>query len=421
MMITKILNILPEQYKHFSSAWDSVNPDDKTLENLISRLTLEEAKIGSSSTSNNEVAFKAIKKENRERQCFNCKSYGHVQRDCRKKNRQCGICKKTNHSEKDCFFRNKDGNSTQCTICKRTNHTEENCFLKNRGEKSEKKVSFLTDISKTQKKEDNNFVVDSGSTCHLTNNINMLTNFRKCFQSIEVAKKNQNMTALGIGDIESEKCNVKDVLFVPDVSKNLFSVKAITENNGEVSFSKDKVEIKNMKNGETVLIGSKSENGLFMVNLNSEKEVLLTENEKDTVEWHRKLGHISVRNIKKLCGLCEGLPDFLTKTKNVMCSICIEAKQVKKPFNTERERATRPLQLIHTDLCGPIDPATYDNKRYFLTFLDDYTHFVHVYLLKHKSEVEVHVKQYVNEVEAKFNLKVHKLRSDNGGEYSRSL
>lgn len=68
-------------------------------------------------------------------------------------------------------------------------------------------------------------------------------------------------------------------------------------------------------------------------------------------------------------------------------------------------------------MCGPIDPETWDGNRYFLTSLDNYTHFLVVYLLKRKSEVFDCLRQYVEEVEAKWNLEVSKIRSDNGKEY----
>ena len=67
---------------------------------------------------------------------------------------------------------------------------------------------------------------------------------------------------------------------------------------------------------------------------------------------------------------------------NLDCEICLEAKQTRLPFNKVRQRATRPLEILHTDVCGPIDPVTWDGKRYFLTVLDDYTHYCKVYLLK---------------------------------------
>lgn len=84
----------------------------------------------------------------------------------------------------------------------------------------------------------------------------------------------------------------------------------------------------------------------------------------------------------------------------------------------ERTRATRALEIIHTDVCGPIDPDTWDGNKYFITFLDDYTHHTSVYLLKGKFEVFEKVRDYVEEVESKWNSKVSKLRCDNGTEYT---
>lgn len=97
--------------------------------------------------------------------------------------------------------------------------------------------------------------------------------------------------------------------------------------------------------------------------------------------------------------------------------ICLKAKQVRNPFNTVREKASRPLQLIHSDLCGPLEPQTHDGKNYFLTCIDDFTHFCKVYLLKAKCKVFTFLKEYVTEAEAHFNVKSSKIRSDNGGEY----
>jgi hypothetical protein len=103
-----------------------------------------------------------------------------------------------------------------------------------------------------------------------------------------------------------------------------------------------------------------------------------------------------------------------------ICEVCIKAKQTRYPFKTKRLRAETSLQIIHTDLCGPIEPKTWDNKSYFLTFLDDYTHYSMVYLLNNKSELFEYMQEYVNEVQAFMNLKISKIRCDNGGEYIQS-
>lgn len=108
------------------------------------------------------------------------------------------------------------------------------------------------------------------------------------------------------------------------------------------------------------------------------------------INWHRKLEHLSMGSIKKLIEnkMVTGIMDINerdTKNFEIPCEICLKAKQVRFPFDSERTKATRPLEIIHTDLCGPIDPETWDGKKYILTVSDDYTHFAVIYLLKHKN------------------------------------
>ena len=99
------------------------------------------------------------------------------------------------------------------------------------------------------------------------------------------------------------------------------------------------------------------------------------------MEWHRKLAHLSFENLKKVSSLCDGVPSSLAKCEPQSCSVCFQAKQVREPFSSVRKRATRPLQIIHTDVCGPIEPLTPDKKRYFISFIDDYSNFCEVYLM----------------------------------------
>jgi hypothetical protein len=137
--------------------------------------------------------------------------------------RNYSICKRNNHTEKDCHLSKKE-----CTIRRKTNHGEKNCYFKNRNKKY--KVNVLAGVTQTHMSDANKnnkmYVVDSGSTCHMTN--------------IKTAKKNQSMIAKEIGDFEFKGCNLKEVSYVPELSRNLLSVHCITENGGEVLFTKRK-------------------------------------------------------------------------------------------------------------------------------------------------------------------------------------
>lgn len=210
------------------------------------------------------------------------------------------------------------------------------------------------------------------------------------------------------------------MLYVPDLSKKLLSVSAITDKGGDVKFTKDKVVI--LKNGLEVLNGEKQSNGLYEINFCKDNESLIAEKQikLKASEWHRKLGHLSLQNLKKLLDISNGMEvnknDFNNLEKE--CEVCIKSKQVRNPFSTTRSRATRPLEILHIDICGPIEPTTWDEKNYILTILDDFTHYSVVYLLKHKYEATDYLKQCIEEMEAHKNGRVYKIRCDNGGEFT---
>lgn len=135
--------------------------------------------------------------------------------------------------------------------------------------------------------------------------------------------------------------------------------------------------------------------------------------------WHRRLGHLNEQYMQQLKTMSDNLK--ISKADNFQCETCIMAKHEKKPFKGHITRATKPLQIIHTDVCGPITPKTWDNKRYILTFLDNFTHFTVVYLLETKAQVYNFFQSYEAMVTSKFSHKIMKLRCDNGGEYSSNL
>ena len=105
-------------------------------------------------------------------------------------------------------------------------------------------------------------------------------------------------------------------------------------------------------------------------------------------------------------------------SKLSFCEGCIEGKMQRKPFKpSEQERFYQKLELIHSDVCGPLQVESIGESRYFITFVDDYTHCVAVYFIKHKSEVLEKFKQFDATVTNECDKSIKKLRTDNGGEY----
>ena len=256
--MTKITSILPKEYSGFSTAWDSVQQTDKTLDNLYARLQIEESKLNSN-TEEPQVAFHAARLNIKSRISWNnC----NIARECRGKLKPCKYCKRTNHTDGQCLYRNKKF----CQICKRTNHNEQDCFYKNKrqdrhdrekGDKAEKESEQKKDEEKKKDEArfcfmaynkrgggspDNSlvrdtisrFIADSGATGRMVYNPCMLTNVMFNLANILTAEKGASLASPFCVEIETENCKLTKVNYVPGLSKNLLSVAKATSN-GDVS------------------------------------------------------------------------------------------------------------------------------------------------------------------------------------------
>ena len=105
------------------------------------------------------------------------------------------------------------------------------------------------------------------------------------------------------------------------------------------------------------------------------------DSKNDVNIWHARLGHIGQQRMNRLAK--EGL---LAKIGNVIlstCEFCLAGKTVRTPFG-KGTRAEFPMQLVHSDICGPMNLRARHGVLYFITFIDDYTRFGFVYLISHK-------------------------------------
>lgn len=113
----------------------------------------------------------------------------------------------------------------------------------------------------------------------------------------------------------------------------------------------------------------------------------------------------------------------LESYKEIMpCEPCIKGKHHRNPFPKEGTRASEQLELIHSDLCGPMETTSAGGSRYFLSFIDNSTRKVFIFFLKDKSEVAETFEEFRSSVERQTSKKICILRSDNGREYiNRSM
>ena len=112
--------------------------------------------------------------------------------------------------------------------------------------------------------------------------------------------------------------------------------------------------------------------------------------------WHLRLGHASLtylRSLQKKKKVLQHI-DFDDSIKE--CEVCMLSKMEKLPFKQKRTRAERPLQLIHTDVMGPIKPVSWPgHKRYIIVFVDDFSRYAKIYSLKTKDEAGTVFENYL--------------------------
>ena len=70
------------------------------------------------------------------------------------------------------------------------------------------------------------------------------------------------------------------------------------------------------------------------------------------------------------------------------CDVCVEAKFVKKPFNSITTEKTKLLEFVHSDLADFKNTMSKVGKKWYITFVDDFSRYTKVYLLKSKNEAE---------------------------------
>lgn len=197
--------------------------------------------------------------------------------------------------------------------------------------------------------------------------------------------------------------NLKNILHVPDIAKNLVSVsKLAKDNNVFVEFHEDYCLVKDKGSEQTVLKGTLKD-GLYhleettvashgavpmnfaacplkeAVNINKENEFALSPSRISInsavtkTTSHRRLGHSSSR-----------IFDLITKGCNIsfksdateFCHACQLGKSHRLPFSSSESRALKAFELIHTDVWGPAPMLSSAGFRYYVLFLDDFSRYV---------------------------------------------
>eukprot|EP00253_Pinus_taeda_P009941 PITA_09941 len=130
------------------------------------------------------------------------------------------------------------------------------------------------------------------------------------------------------------------------------------------------------------------------------------------------------RNLLSFSQMCDqgteavrGLPDIRI-LDNTICKSCQFGKQTRTNFPEKEGSASRPLELVHTNVCGPSRKRSPRGEEYFILFIDDFSRMCWIGLMKHKDESFEKFKYFKDLVENESDHKIKCLRSDRGGEFT---
>jgi hypothetical protein len=159
---------------------------------------------------------------------------------------------------------------------------------------------------------------------------------------------------------------------------------------------------------------------LYVLHLTSARPVCLLANSTDpTWLWHGRYGHLNFRALRELArlGMASGIP--LLERLEQVCDGCTLGKQHRLPFlHALSYRAEENLELVHTNLCGPISLAMEGGNNYFLLVVDDHSRYMWLEVIKSKADAFQHFKKIKALAEAQSGRRLLAFRSDRGGEFN---
>ncbi|XP_058828385.1 uncharacterized protein LOC131688230 [Topomyia yanbarensis] len=173
------------------------------------------------------------------------------------------------------------------------------------------------------------------------------------------------------------------------------------------------------RNGD-IIATAKRENDLFKLEQRQQdtKIGLACSSAVDLEVWHQRLGHLNLNSVRKLAsGMAKGVT--IVGADPGDCKVCPMGKHYRQPFSKRGSRASEVLEVVHTDICGPMEVNSNSGSRFYIVFVDDRSRKMWVYFLKTKAEPEVLrvFKEFHALVERQSGRKLKVIRSDNGREY----
>jgi hypothetical protein len=285
---------------------------------------------------------------------------------------------------------------------------------------------FVSNVALSVETDDiDDWFVDSGASSHMSCNKKWYTNFKETHNGVSIylgddrthhIKGYIDIPVTLSNDIARHICNV---VYVLGIKKKLISVFTIIDQNLKVEFFKNYCMVKDLLDQYKIVATRVREGGLYKLDVTNKEHHALTSATMPTESlWHQRYGHINHHDLFLLQkqNMVEGLP--MLKNENVAYEGCSFGKMHRDEFPSNPDRKRRDvLDLVHTDVCGPMQTRSLGRAFYFLLFIDDFMRYTWVYFLRRKNDVFEYFKEFRTTVEIQTGKSIKILSSDRGAEY----
>ncbi|CAA0839612.1 cysteine-rich RLK (RECEPTOR-like protein kinase) 8 [Striga hermonthica] len=208
-----------------------------------------------------------------------------------------------------------------------------------------------------------------------------------------------------------------DVYYIPQLRSSIISIGQLDEHDCEVLVKGGVLKLRDREQRLFAMV-QRSQNRLYLLDLKVEQPVCLAvRHTEEPWLWHARFGHLSFDALGRLRKMVRGLPHI--EHAGELCDSCLAGKQRRLPFpKATKYRAADVLELVHSDLCGPITPATHGGRRYFLLLVDDCSRFMWLHLRTSKDQTAEAIKRFQARSEVESGKRLRVLRTDRGGEFT---
>ncbi|KAJ9555998.1 LOW QUALITY PROTEIN: hypothetical protein OSB04_010612 [Centaurea solstitialis] len=258
----------------------------------------------------------------------------------------------------------------------------------------------------------NTWLPDTGSNNHVAQDASSLDSHEPYYGDDTLRVGNgKGLPILHIGSSRffspSKTFSLSNILHVPQIKRNLLSVQKFCQDNHVFfEFHSTFFAVKDKFTRTTLLTGP-SNNGLYSLllpQLQSLPKVAFTTVCASSDIWHQRLGHPHSQLLQTMLSRYN-LPVF-NKTSSSFCNSCHIGKSSKLHLSSSNYKSTHFLDLLFCDVWGPAPITSSDGHNYFLLCVDDFSRYMWIFPLKHKSDVYNVFKQFMIVVERQFNTKV---------------